>query len=135
MRWRREVVQAAASHGEDFRIALLTQSEVEPAAVYTEDMLINNIINTVDGVPAKTIPQVRQVGLLALVRNALPTGGESARLIIEGCVYAGGHTVVGGAQCAQALIILDRRWYPFEYMDASRVKPQRTSFKVISLIA
>ena len=70
------------------------------------------ILDTVDGVQERTIPQMgQQAGLLALVRNGLPAGGESA-LLIEHCVHAGCHILYGGHhhQYAQALMTLDRRW-------------------------
>ena len=106
VRWRRELVQAAASAGDDFRMALLTRAIVPPAADYTDAMVL---VDTVAGVPAMTMPQVRQVGLLALIRNSLQTGGESVKLISP-CVHAGGGVTVGGVDYPQALIILDRRW-------------------------
>ena len=87
-RWRRELVQVAASAGEDFRMSLLTTSSVPPAALFsfTEALVLDD---TVAGVPAVTIPQVRQGGLLALIRNSLEPGGQSTRLI-SACVHAGG---------------------------------------------
>ena len=67
------MVQAASSAGDDFKMALLTRANVPPAAVYTEVMVLDD---TVAGVPAMTMPQVRQVGLLGETPLCL---GESRR--------------------------------------------------------
>ena len=76
-RWTRDVVQAATNAGEDFRISLLTVALAHAAAEYTEAMAA---LNDIDGIPERTIPQIRQTGLLALMRATLVAGGESHRL-------------------------------------------------------
>ena len=106
-RWRRELLQVASSAGDDFRMSLLTQAVVPPAAPYTEALVLSD---TVAGVPAMTMPQVRQRGLLSLIKNSLQPEGESMRLIAA-CVHAGGHVTIAGVDHPQALISLDRRWY------------------------
>ena len=106
VRWRREMAQVVQCAGVDFSIALHTQRAIVPVDHYTEDRML---LDTVEGVLETTMPQMRQAGLLALMRNALPDGGESLDLI-EHCVHAGGHIFVGGYQYAQALMTLDRRW-------------------------
>ena len=97
-------MQTASSAGEDFKRSLLTRLELVPAADYTDAMML---LNSAQGVPAGTLPQVWQGGLLALIRNSLPAMSESTKLI-AGCVHAGGTVGIGGEQHAQALIILDR---------------------------
>ena len=87
VRWRRELAQIAVSAGMDFVFALLMLVAITPVALYTEAMML---LDTVDGVQERTMPQMRQSGLLALIRNSLRAGGESADLI-EHCVHAGGH--------------------------------------------
>ena len=76
------------------------------AAEYTELMATRNDMR---GIQTRIIPQMRQMGLLALMRNALKAGGESHRLIVS-CQHAGGKIAIGGVEHDQALLILNRRW-------------------------
>ena len=79
---------------------------MDVAAVYTEAMAVSNDI---DEVPERTIPQIRQTGLLALIRATLVAGGESHRLI-EDCQSAGGKVTRDGADNDQAVLTFNSRW-------------------------
>jgi hypothetical protein len=105
-RWYREILQSATNAGEDFKFSLLEEGEVTVSAAYTEEMAKSNDI---DAVPERTIPQIRQVGLLALIRATLVAGGESHRLI-EACQSAGGKVNDGTVLRDQAVLTLNSRW-------------------------
>ena len=92
VRWHREMAQVAQCTGVDVSTAHLTLSAIVPVALYTEDMML---LDTVEEVLETTMSQMsmRQAGLLALMRNTLPAGGESLDLI-EHCVHAGSHIFV-----------------------------------------
>ena len=82
------------------KVALLTEAVVAHTPEYNKAMAL---MNDVAGVPARTIPQMRQVGPLALIRNGLGVGSESAKLI-EACQHAGGRITIGGVDIDQALL-------------------------------
>ena len=105
-RWRREITQAATNAGQDFKAALLTKAVLNATAEYTEAMVHTNDMH---GVPTRSIPQTRQVGLLALMRNALGVGSESA-MLIESSQHAGGKILIDGVETDQALLSLNRGW-------------------------
>ena len=109
--WRRvraELINEAEAAGPDFKAALLYRGNIPAGAVYTDRLVL---IDDENGAPPLGLPQVRQKALMARLRQALPTGGESERIIKE-CVHAGGRLGDDGAPDGpmQALMLLDMRW-------------------------
>jgi hypothetical protein len=106
-RWRRDLLDMAASIHIAFKATLLTQQNFALGAVYND---ADVLLDTAAGVPAQTIPQMRQVALLQKIRASLQVSGAARKLILN-CRHAGGvATDPAGIIHDQALIILDRRW-------------------------
>ena len=92
-RWRRDLFTFVSSSGADFTAALEFAGPITPTVRYDGINLVNS--DTIGGVVTYTMPQMRQLALLTVVRNTLSPTGESVKLIRD-CRHAGGTIVDGG---------------------------------------
>ena len=107
-RWRRDLFTFVGSAGVDFTAALEFVGHIAPTPAYNPAAEVNR--DNAGGIVTYSMPQMRQLALLSVIRRTLSPAGESAKIVRE-CRHAGGIiTDAHGVHDDQALVRLDRRW-------------------------
>ena len=85
-RWRSDLITFLASAGVDFTAAFTFGGAITANITYD----VNNVNDdTINGVVTYTMPQMRQLAILSIIRATLSPSGESVKLIRD-CRHAGG---------------------------------------------
>ena len=107
-RWRSDLLTYISTAGVDFTAAYEYNGVITANIAYAP-ALVND--NTLNSVVTYTMPEMRQMAILSVIRATLSPNGESRKMIRD-CRHAGGTITdpITHVDIDQARIILDRRW-------------------------